>query len=287
MSALSEDQVATLLRQAGFPENKIPLMINIGKRESSLNPYAHNPNAATGDNSYGLFQINMIGDLGRSRLKEYADLGIKSYDDLKDPWKNVQAAKRVLDSQGLSAWTTYEAAARDPMPTIGKQGESGNWAAASDLPAAAREMDQQELIVRAGGNPVVTAILMNQPNTPQETRSVLQATAAPSAMSTGAAPGSESLLEYLTGDPDHGGYRADHGGGNYHEHLAFKTRELRDAAISRLRANGIQIGSINDGRHAPGSYHYQDLAFDVPAAQVPVGQEQELSRRVRNLLGIR
>lgn len=98
--------------------------------------------------------------------------------------------------------------------------------------------------------------------------------------------GSGEVIEYLTGDPEHPGYRKDHGGGNDHEHVAFRTREARDEAMARLNAAGIQIGSVNDGRHAPNSYHYQDLAFDVPAAQVPVGQEQALARRVRRILGI-
>lgn len=93
-------------------------------------------------------------------------------------------------------------------------------------------------------------------------------------------------IEYLTGDKSHQGYDAAHGGGNYHEHLAFATTAQRDAAMQKLKAAGIQIGSVNDGKHAPGSYHYQDLAFDVPAAQVPVGQEQALSKRVRSILGI-
>lgn len=118
MAALSEGTLAALLRKAGFPEERVPLMVNIAKRESGLNPLAHNPNQATGDNSYGLFQINMIGDLGPSRLKQFADLGITSYEDLKDPWKNVQAAKRVHDSQGLGAWTTYAAALKDPKPSL-------------------------------------------------------------------------------------------------------------------------------------------------------------------------
>lgn len=98
--------------------------------------------------------------------------------------------------------------------------------------------------------------------------------------------GGLKVIEYLTGDPGHSGYRDDHSGGNYHEHLAFETKAQRDAAMQKLKAAGIQIGSVNDGKHAPGSYHYQDLAFDVPAAQVPVGKEQELSRRVRSILGI-
>lgn len=97
--------------------------------------------------------------------------------------------------------------------------------------------------------------------------------------------GGFSPIEYLTGDPDHPGYRDDHAGSNYHEHIAFRTTAERDAAMAKLRAHGIEIGSVNDGQHSPNSYHYADLAFDVPAHQVPVGQEQALSRRVRAILG--
>ena len=98
------------------------------------------------------------------------------------------------------------------------------------------------------------------------------------------------LKEYLTGDQSHGGYRADHGGSNYHEHIAFDTPERAQQAARLLNDNGIQtteLKGINPvGSHAPNSYHYSGQAFDVPAAQVPVGQERELSRRVRRLLGI-
>jgi len=76
--------------------------------------------------------------------------------------------------------------------------------------------------------------------------------------------GGGNIVEYLTGDRSHSNYRQDHGGGNYHEHLAFSSVEERDRAIAVLQQNGITIGSMNDGRHAPGSYHYSDLAFDVP-----------------------
>lgn len=92
------------------------------------------------------------------------------------------------------------------------------------------------------------------------------------------------VVEYLTGDKTHPRYDPSHGGGNYHEHLAFASKDQRDQAAAYLKSNGIQIGSMNDGRHAPGSYHYSDQAFDVPASQVPVGQEGALSARVRQLL---
>lgn len=118
MAAISKEQLAAYLKRAGFPDERIPLMLNIAQRESGLNPMAHNPNRSTGDNSYGLFQINMIDGLGAERLKQFADLGVRSYEDLKDPWKNVQAAKRVFDSQGINAWTTAKAAMKDPAPSF-------------------------------------------------------------------------------------------------------------------------------------------------------------------------
>lgn len=92
------------------------------------------------------------------------------------------------------------------------------------------------------------------------------------------------VIEHLSGDKGHSSYRADHGGDNYHEHLAFATQAERDAAMAKLKAAGIQIGSVY--RDDTG-YHGKNLAFDVPASQVPPGKEAELSRRVREILGIK
>lgn len=72
--------------------------------ESSGDPTAHNQNARTGDNSYGLAQINMIGNLGPARLKQF---GLKSSSQLFDPATNLKAAKQIRDSSGFSAWSTY------------------------------------------------------------------------------------------------------------------------------------------------------------------------------------
>lgn len=318
MAALSEGTLAALLRKAGFPEDKVPLMVNIAKRESGLNPLAHNPNAATGDNSYGLFQINMIGNLGPARLKEYADIGVTSYEDLKDPWKNVQAAKKVLDSQGLGAWTTYQAASRDPRPSLAGGDLSELMSATDPQAVAAQRVDplsaafgslfgaraaKQAAVApvkdKAMGVDFVEQLREIDPGAaaqvaavtallPQRSAAATELAGTTTAAADAASPPATGLkvIEYLTGDPGHAGYRDDHGGGNYHEHLAFETRAQRDAAMQKLKAAGIQIGSVNDGKHSPNSYHYRDLAFDVPAAQVPVGQERELSRRVRSILGI-
>ena len=92
------------------------------------------------------------------------------------------------------------------------------------------------------------------------------------------------VTEHLSGDKSHGSFHADHGGDNYHEHVAFATQAERNAAIQSLEAAGIKVGS-RDRPGDPGN-HGKGLAIDVPASQVPVGKEKELSRRVRQVLGI-
>ena len=101
------------------------------------------------------------------------------------------------------------------------------------------------------------------------------------------------VIEYLTGDRSHEGYRPDHGGSNYHEHIAFDTPETTQAAIELLESNGIFVGSRNDGKHADTSYHYVDQAFDVPLYPnlerfgLPDNRdgEEQFSAMVRDLLG--
>lgn len=102
--------------------------------------------------------------------------------------------------------------------------------------------------------------------------------------------GNLKVIEYLTGDPKHPNFRADHGGSNYHEHLAFASPEQARAAARKLNAAGIKTTELKGvtpvGRHSERSHHYTGAAFDVPAAQVPVGQERALSQKVRQILGL-
>jgi len=89
-----------------MPENKIPTMVAIALAESGGDSGAHNPDASTGDNSYGLWQINMLGDLGPDRRQKF---GIESNEELFDPVTNAKAAKYVLEKGGgLTAWSTYK-----------------------------------------------------------------------------------------------------------------------------------------------------------------------------------
>ena len=89
---------------AGFNPDDARVMAGIAGAESSYNPSAHNPNADTGDNSYGLWQINMLGPMGPERRSLF---GIQDNEQLKDPATNAKAAKAIFDRQGFGAWSVY------------------------------------------------------------------------------------------------------------------------------------------------------------------------------------
>ena len=101
-------ELKALAEEAGFSPSLSPTMAAIGLAESSGDPMAHNDNLKTADNSYGLMQINMIDFpyylLGTSRRKEF---GIDTNEALFDPLVNMQAAKRIYDTSGLTAWSVY------------------------------------------------------------------------------------------------------------------------------------------------------------------------------------
>ena len=102
---LKFEDVELLARKAGFDPQVSPVIAAISMGESGGNPLAHNPNAGTGDNSYGLMQINMLGGMGPERR---AAFGLASDDELFDPLTNMKAAKKIYDSQGLGAWSVYK-----------------------------------------------------------------------------------------------------------------------------------------------------------------------------------
>jgi len=72
------------------------------------------------------------------------------------------------------------------------------------------------------------------------------------------------VIQYITGDRTSPRYAADHGGRNYHDHIGFDSQKTRDAAMAFLTGKGWTIGSVNTGKHANGSLHYKNLAFDIP-----------------------
>lgn len=112
---LTKQQLAQYARQAGFEEKLIPQIVGIAGAESRYDPKALNPNVSTGDESYGLMQINMLGAMGPERLKEF---GLKSKEQLYDPLTNLKAAKKIYESQGPGAWSVYRSGAyKDFLPS--------------------------------------------------------------------------------------------------------------------------------------------------------------------------
>ena len=90
---LTQHELVELLAAVGFEGKSLKTAWSVVMRESRGRPVAHNKNANTGDNSYGLFQINMIGNLGVDRLAKFQDkIGISKVTDLFDPVKNAKAA---------------------------------------------------------------------------------------------------------------------------------------------------------------------------------------------------
>lgn len=104
--ALSNQQAACLLQQAGWTQDLIPTMVAVGHAESGLDPGAVNsdPSVASAPPT-GWLQVRAFSD----RTARW---------DLSDPLQNAQAAKSVYDAQGLGAWTTYPGQSAQFLPQV-------------------------------------------------------------------------------------------------------------------------------------------------------------------------
>lgn len=103
MPKISDGQIAAYARSAGVSGANVAIAVAIAIAESGGNTTAHN--ALPPDNSYGLWQINMLGSMGPSRR---ASLGISSNEALFDPGTNARAMA-MLSGGGTNwkPWTTY------------------------------------------------------------------------------------------------------------------------------------------------------------------------------------
>ena len=148
----NQEEIARAARKAGFPEDKIATMTAIAMAESSGDSAALNDNPNTGDLSYGLWQINMIGDLGPERRKLF---GIKTNEELLDPLTNAKAAYEIYKLQGYAAWSVYKSGKyRDYMVTAKKASAS-----ALETPTPEPEITQVDQSTRYKVNDDVSNIL--------------------------------------------------------------------------------------------------------------------------------
>lgn len=103
--SLSDEELVTLLKEIGFEGKALKVAWAVAKKESSGNPRNHNGNRNTGDNSYGIFQINMIDSLGEKRRDKY---DLENNKELFDPVTNAEIAYQMSNGgKDWSAWKVY------------------------------------------------------------------------------------------------------------------------------------------------------------------------------------
>jgi Lysozyme like domain len=88
----TNNQLINWLLQSGMQGEKLRKMWAIAMRESGGNPKAFNGNQKTGDLSYGLYQINMLGKMGPARRKMF---GIQRNEQLLDAQTNIDAMLKL------------------------------------------------------------------------------------------------------------------------------------------------------------------------------------------------
>lgn len=121
--ALTPAQLSELLYAVGFRGQEHKIAFGVVMRESNARPLALNKSKRTGDSSYGIFQINMIGDLGPSRREKF---GLTDNKQLFDPVLSAQVAYLMTrGGKDFGAWGIGPNAYRSGagMSTLKRLGE--------------------------------------------------------------------------------------------------------------------------------------------------------------------
>jgi hypothetical protein len=101
---LGDGQLVELLKAVGFKGKALRSACAIAKAESNGRPLAFNGNHKTGDSSYGMFQINMIGELGPDRREKF---DLNSNAELFNPVTNAKVALHMTKSgTDWSSWSS-------------------------------------------------------------------------------------------------------------------------------------------------------------------------------------
>ena len=100
---LTDSQLIELLSAVGFKGQDLKEAWAVAKKESRGNPLSHNGNRKTGDNSYGLFQVNMLGSMGADRRDKF---NLASNAELFNPVVNAQIAYHM--SGGGKDWSAWK-----------------------------------------------------------------------------------------------------------------------------------------------------------------------------------
>ena len=100
---LAPEDLKDLLWAVGFEGNALKTAWAVANIESNGRPMALNDNIKTGDKSYGIFQINMLGELGVARLDKF---NLVSNKELFDPVTNAEITYYMTKGgKDWSAWS--------------------------------------------------------------------------------------------------------------------------------------------------------------------------------------
>jgi hypothetical protein len=99
----SDRDLALMFKAVGFKGQDLKEAWAVAKKESNGQPIRFNGNTNTGDNSYGLFQINMINQLGPDRREKF---NLRSNFDLLNPVTNAKIAYHM--SNGGTNWSAWK-----------------------------------------------------------------------------------------------------------------------------------------------------------------------------------
>jgi hypothetical protein len=99
---LTDRELKDLLSSVGFTGKGLVKAWAVAKKETNGRPMAFNGNSKTGDSSLGLFQINMIRDLGPERRAKF---GLNFSAELLNPVVNAQIAYHM--SNGGKDWSAW------------------------------------------------------------------------------------------------------------------------------------------------------------------------------------
>ena len=102
-TSLTDLELKQLLHLVGFKGKDLIVAWAVAKKESNGRPLAFNGNHKTGDSSYGMFQINMIDDLGPDRRTKF---DLESNAELFNPVKNAEIAYYM--TSGGDDWSSWK-----------------------------------------------------------------------------------------------------------------------------------------------------------------------------------
>jgi hypothetical protein len=108
--SLTDKELVELLKAVGFKGDGLRNAWAIAKAESNGRPFAFNGNVKTGDSSYGIFQINMLGELGPDRRDKF-ELDFNA--ELFNPVVNAEIVYYM--TKGGTDWSSWSSVRNGAM----------------------------------------------------------------------------------------------------------------------------------------------------------------------------